>query len=216
MNVFFEIMSGFILNLAVALIIIRYVYYPTNRDHNYIFTYITFNVLIYFVSGLLRDVQLSVGFGFGLLAVFSTLRFRTRAVPIKHMTYLFIFVTIPFMNTLFMATRITYPELILVNLVVIGILYGAERRWGFQSEGSKQIRYERIELIKPEHYQLLLNDLRERTGLDIKRCVIDEVNFMTDTALLTVYYDEPYEAVISHNVAQREDTLETIEVTQLD
>ena len=200
MNVLYDLMSGFALNFATAFIIIRLIYYPANRKQEYIFTFFSFNTLIYFVSGLLRDVQLSVGFGFGLLAVFSMLRYRTRAIPIKDMTYIFICITIPFMNTLFMATRITFPELILINMLIVFVIYALEKKWGLYYTANKQVTYEKIELIKPEHYPLLLEDLRQRTGLDIKYCKIDQINFLRDTAEITIYYNEPEEIYASIKV----------------
>jgi hypothetical protein len=191
MNVLFELMTGFALNFTVGFIIIRFIYYTSNpKQQIYIFTFFAFNILIYFVSALLRDVQLSIGFGFGLLAVFSTLRYRTRRIPIKEMTYLFISMTVPFMNTLFMATRINYTELILINLMIITLLYIIAKRCGVQYEVKIVIRYEKIELIKPEHYQQLLEDLQQRTGLNIKRVEVGGVDFLRDTAQLTIYCDE--------------------------
>jgi len=187
-----EILPGFALNLVVVTIIIGFIYYPATRSRQeYIFTFFSFSVLIYFVSLLLREVQLTIGFGFGLLAVFSTLRYRTIRIPIREMTYLFICITIPFMNTLFMATRITFPELLIVNGLIVAVIFFVEKRWGVHYEGEKVILYEKIELIKPEHYQLLLEDLRKRTGLDVKRCDIQQIDFLRDTAELLIYYDEP-------------------------
>ncbi|MCB0129619.1 MAG: DUF4956 domain-containing protein, partial [Caldilineaceae bacterium] len=73
MSVLLELLPGLALNLVAATIIIGFIYYPTHRSkQDYVFTFFTFNILIYFVSTLLRDVQLTIGFGFGLLAVFST------------------------------------------------------------------------------------------------------------------------------------------------
>jgi hypothetical protein len=51
------------------------------------------------------------------------------------------------------------------------------------------VLYEKIDLIRPENYELLLTDLRERTGLPIKRAVVNEINFMRDVARITIYYD---------------------------
>ncbi|MCB0087525.1 MAG: DUF4956 domain-containing protein, partial [Caldilineaceae bacterium] len=125
-----EILPGLALTLIVEIIIVGLIYYPSSPSRReYIFTFFVFNLLIYFVSGLLRDVQLTLGFGFGLLAVFSTLRYRTEQVPVREMTYLFISITIPFMNTLFMATRMTFPELITVNAIIVAAVLVLEQKW---------------------------------------------------------------------------------------
>lgn len=192
MSVLNEILPGFGLNLVIAIIIIGFIYYPSNHaKKEYVFTFFSFNILIYFVSGLLRDVQLTIGFGFGLLAVFSTLRYRTERIPIKEMTYLFICITIPFVNTLFMATRITFNELIIINAVVVVVIFLAEKSWGIPYYSTKRVLYERIEMIKPEHYDQMLEDLSLRTGLEIIQFEINEIDFLRDTAELTIYYRNP-------------------------
>jgi hypothetical protein len=66
-----------------------------------------------------------------------------------------------------------------------------EREWGFHFESSKRLTYEVIELVKPENHDRLLEDLRRRTGLPIKRVEVGRLDFLRDTAQLRVYYDEP-------------------------
>ena len=45
-----------------------------------------------------------------------------------------------------------------------------------------------IELIKPENHQQLLDDLCDRTGLNIHRFEIGRVDFMRDTARIRIFY----------------------------
>ncbi|MCB0138631.1 MAG: DUF4956 domain-containing protein [Caldilineaceae bacterium] len=187
-----EILPGLALTLIVEIIIVGLIYYPSSPSRReYIFTFFVFNLLIYFVSGLLRDVQLTLGFGFGLLAVFSTLRYRTEQVPVREMTYLFISITIPFMNTLFMATRMTFPELITVNAIIVAAVLVLEQKWLIPTLENRLIRYEKIELVTPRNHAAMLSDLRTRTGLDIKRFDIQEIDFLRDTALIIIYYTAP-------------------------
>lgn len=191
MSALAELLPGFALNLVVATIVIGFIYYPAHRSkQDYVFTFFIFNILIYFVSILLRDVQLTIGFGFGLLAVFSTLRYRTEQIAVREMTYLFICITLPFMNALFMATRITFAELAVVNALIILFILVLERGWGVNYEGNKVIVYERIELVRPENYELMLEDLRQRTGLEIIRFDVGDIDFLRDTARVTIYYDK--------------------------
>lgn len=192
MTVLNELLPGFALNLIVMIIIVGFIYYPSNQARReYVFTFLAFSTLMYFISGLLRDVQLTLGFGFGLLAVFSVLRYRTEAIPIKEMMYIFISITVPFMNTLFLATRITFPELAIVNGILIASFFFAERSFGVPFLASKRVVYEKIDMIKPENHQKLIQDLRTRTGLDVQSYEISEINFLRDTADIIIYYDEP-------------------------
>jgi hypothetical protein len=59
-----------------------------------------------------------------------------------------------------------------------------------KKESSKIIQYEHIEMIKPENYTRLLNDLQTRTGLNIHRVAIGKIDFIRDMALITIYYSE--------------------------
>lgn len=183
-------LPGFLLNLAVGFIVIGFIYYPGRRSkREFVFTFFVFNILIFFVSGLLRDVQLTIGFGFGLLAVFSTLRYRTVNLPLRETTFLFASITMPFVNQLFMATGISFNELILINVFIVVALFVLDRGWGVNYEEERTVLYEKIDLIRPENHAQLLEDLRERTGLKIKRCEVQEINFMRDVARITIYYD---------------------------
>jgi hypothetical protein len=188
MNSLIELGVSFALNLAMVFIIVRFIYYPQQRDKDYVFTFVAFNTIIFFVMGLLNSTELSVGVGFGLFAIFSILRYRTDTVPIREMTYLFVLIALAVVNSLLIRGQ-AYGQFAAVNISVIAILYVLERGWGFHFETRKVITYERIELIRPENEALLLADLRERTGLPIERVEIGELNFLRDSAEITVYYD---------------------------
>ena len=51
--------------------------------------------------------------------------------------------------------------------------------------------YEKIELIRPDRREELVADLEARSGVKVKQIIIGKVNFMRDTAQLTIYYDDP-------------------------
>jgi hypothetical protein len=180
---------GFAVNLLVALVVVRLIYYPTSPNKNYVFTYLAFNTVIYFVMSFLTSAELSLGVGFGLFAIFSVLRYRTSTMSTREMTYLFVVIALPVMNSLVMRENV-WGILLAVNAVVVAVLFVLEREWGFHYESSQSIRYDRIELITPQNQALLLEDLRLRTGLPIKRVAIGRLNFLNDTAELWVFYDE--------------------------
>jgi hypothetical protein len=185
-----DMLPGFLLNLVVGFVLIGFIYYPGRRSKpEFVFTFFIFNILIFFISGLLRDVQLTLGFGFGLLAVFTVLRFRSELLPIRESTFLFVSISLPFVNQLFLSTRITLLELALINVFILVATYVLDRGWGVSYEEERQVLYEKIDLIRPENYDQLLADLRERTGLEIKRAIVNEINFMRDVARITIYYD---------------------------
>jgi hypothetical protein len=69
-------------------------------------------------------------------------------------------------------------------------VYGLEKLWLLKHESSKQITYEKIDMIHPEKRAELIKDLEERTGLKINRIDIGRIDFLRDTARLIVYYYE--------------------------
>lgn len=185
-----ELLTGFAFNLLVAVAIVRGIYYPTKPDKSTVFTFLAFNTIIYFVMSLLTSIELSVGAGFGLFAIFSVLRYRTSTIPARDMTYLFILIGLPVVNAALIGSA-DWATLLSANGAVVAVLYALEQGWGFRYQQSKRITYERIELIKPEHEALLLADLRERTGLAIARVEVGRLDFLRDSAELKIYYAAP-------------------------
>lgn len=190
MDNFAEFLISFLFNLSVALVIVRLIYYPQKHNKRYVFTFLAFNTIIYFVLSFMTSIELSIGVGFGMFAIFSILRYRTDPIPIREMTYLFIITALPVMNTAGLNQDI-WLELVIANLAVVVILFILEKEWGFQYESSKKVLYEKIELIKPENRLALIEDLESRTGLKIKRVAVGKVNFLRDTAEIKIYYDDP-------------------------
>ena len=186
----FYFILGAGLNLLVALLVVRFVYFPATQDKTYVFTFLAFNTVIYFVLGLLTSANLSVGVGFGLFAIFSVLRYRTDEMPIREMTYLFILIALPVMNSVMMSES-KVIMLLVANGAILGLLIALEREWGFRFAGSKRVMYDRVDLITPANEARLLADLRERTGLAVERVDVKRIDFLHDAAELVVYYDKP-------------------------
>ncbi len=187
-------LTGFGFNLLVAFIIVRFVYYPSNRDKRYVFTFLAFNTIIFFVVSLMTNLEIGIGVGFGLFAIFSILRYRTDPIPVREMTYMFVIAAMPVMNSAALAGE-AWPQIIAANLAIILILFILEKGWGFRYEATRTITYEKIELIHPRHRAELIDDLTARTGLKIKRINIGKINFLRDTVEIKVFFEEaPFEA----------------------
>lgn len=179
---------GFIINFIVAFILVRWIYLPASPIKSHVFTFMAFNTIIYFIISILTSSQMGIGIGFGLFAIFSLLRYRTDPIPIREMTYLFIIVALPVMDSAAVAEQ-KWVELIISNGAVLLVLFLLEKGWGFRYEISKSILYEKIELIVPERRAELIADLEKRTGLKIKRVNVGKLDFMRDVATLEVFSD---------------------------
>ncbi len=185
-----DLMLGFLFNIVIAIVIVRGIYYPLRHDKNDVFTFLAFNTVIFFVMTFLANAQISVGVGFGLFAIFSVLRYRANAISTRDMTYLFILIALPVMNSVLMSTQ-DWASLAATNGIVLVVLFVLEQGWGFRYEGFKLVKYDRIDMLKPEKHTLLLEDLRRRTGLPLTRFEIGRINLVDDTVNLYVYFDQP-------------------------
>jgi hypothetical protein len=184
---FIELITRFALNIGVCLVIVRVLYYKATKRKDYLFTYILISTTVFLLCFLLESVKLELGFALGLFAVFGIIRYRTTTIPIKEMTYLFIIIGLSVINAL-ANKKVSYAELLFTNLAIVAVVWGLERIWLLKNEISKTIVFEKIDLIKPENYNHLIDDLKERTGLDINRAEVGKINFLRDTAEVKIYY----------------------------
>lgn len=187
---FFEMFIRFSLNMVVILILIRWLYYSTTRRKDYLFTFILIACVIFLLCYLLANVKLQLGFALGLFAIFGIIRYRTNAMPIREMTYLFLVIGISIINSL-ADTKTSVAEVLFTNLIILFFTFGFEKLWLLRHEVSRLINYEKIDLIKPEKHNELIADLQERTGIHkIDRIEIGKIDFLKDTCLITIYYED--------------------------
>jgi hypothetical protein len=198
---FSELIFRFILNTCVVVFMVRYLYYPVARRKDYLFSFLLISILVFLICFLLESVKLQIGFAFGLFAIFGILRYRTNSIPIKEMTYLFILLGISVINAL-VNKKISWAELLFTNAVLVFIVYGLEKLWLLKHESSKNIIYEKVDMIVPEKREELKKDLEARTGLKINRIEIGRIDYLRDTARIIIYY---YEQDSKINMADESD-----------
>ncbi|NSW93631.1 MAG: DUF4956 domain-containing protein [Bacteroidales bacterium] len=185
---FLDLVLRFILNLGVGMILLRWLYYSTAKRKDYLFTYILISSTVFLLCYLLESVKLQIGFALGLFAIFGIIRYRTNAIPIKEMTYLFIVIGISVINALSGKT-IQLANLLFANQAVISTTFLLEKVWLLKHESSKTILYDKINLIKPENHNELIKDLSSRTGIrNINRIELGKIDFFRDLCELTIYY----------------------------
>ena len=175
------------INLVSVFVLIRFIYYPSYKNREYFFTFFILNLVIFLVTFLMNKVEMSMGAAFGLFACFGILRYRTEDISIKDMTYLFLVIA---MGLITAVAKGGWDELILINFIILLITLLLETNILIKKELAKSIQYENIEMIKPENHAKLLEDLKQRTGLDIHRFSITKVDFLRDTASIRIYYHE--------------------------
>ncbi len=173
---------------AIAVCVLLFgIYYPNNnRNREYLFTMLMFNVVIFHIGFLLKSVELSLGAAFGLFAVFGLLRYRTEDIPMKDMTYLFISIAVG----LIVAVTQGDWEPAIVCCVILLPTFLLDSNWILRKQLHKDVRYEQIDMVRPENHEKLKAELRQRTGLDIHFIRVLDIDFVRDTARVRIFYYE--------------------------
>ncbi len=154
-----------------------------NKEHAT--SFILFAVGVFSVTNLLHSVDISMGFAFGLFAVFSMLRYRTESISVREMTYLFMVIAISLLSAVSTAS---FLELGLLHCVFVLFAMLCERLVSRDMLLEQFVQYEKIENITPEKYPELLSDLKKRTGLNVIDVKITQIDFLKDSANLVVRY----------------------------
>jgi hypothetical protein len=176
-----------IIDFVSIILLVGLIYYPKHKNKDFIFNFVLFNVVNFMICSLLGAVKIKIGFAFGLFAMFSIIRYRTIAISIKDMGYFFVCVALGMINSL-ASTEDGYWVLILCNSVILVLTFGLERLDFLKNENSKDIIYDKIDLIKPSLNTELLADLSDRTGLTIHKVDIISIDYLKDVALVKAYY----------------------------
>jgi len=180
-------------NLVVLTVLIRFLYYPKTKRKDYLFTYYLIGTITFFLCFGLKKMDIDTGMGLGLFAIFGIIRYRTDAIEIKEMTYLFLIIGVSVVNSL-ASNQISVMEMMIINLVIIALTYVLENLWLMKHETRKTVIYERIDLITADHYDEMKADLEKRTGITINRFEIGKIDFLTDTAQVRIYYFDEEQA----------------------
>ena len=182
---FYKMTFRFFLNISFLTLIIRWLYYGATKRKDYLFTYYMIGIIVFLLCFTLKKYELDIGMALGLFAIFGIIRYRTDAVPIKEMTYLFVVIGVSVVNSL-ANQKMSYAEILTANILVIIALYTIERLWFTRNVSVKIIQYEKIENIKPENAAILRQDLEARTGLKIENIKIGDIDFLKDAATIII------------------------------
>lgn len=212
LNSFFSIdFSSTLLRFFICLVInwgiIHFLYYRKSHRNDFYFTFMLMTVaiffLVYFMMGMERG-KATMGVGLGLFGIFSIMRYRTDAMPVREMTYLFLIVCLSVVH----AMAEDFGELVVVDLLTVMSIILCEMR--FKVHATKLIQYDRIELIKPEKREELITDLEARTGLTILKVEVGGIDFLKDSAVLRITYDSNETNDVNNQFALRKSQLREV------
>lgn len=176
-----------LINTACMIVLIRFVYYTIYAKRDFYFTFFLLNFIVFLLAYMLEKTKAfnSIGSAFGLLAAFSLLRFRTETITTKDMTYLFIIMTVGLINSIMKGS---YFEIIGLNALIIGTVFLVDGNWLMRNQKTKTIEYNSLANIQPGQHGVLIEELRKRTGLNIKKISIEHIDFGKEKVVIKIYY----------------------------
>jgi hypothetical protein len=198
---FWTIMERFVINLVFLFLLVRLVYYRFSKKRRYVFSYFLMGIVIFIIGSMLpivfNSAMAQLGMAIGLFAIFTILRFRTRNLTIKDMTYIFTVIAISAVNSLewsdFPILGIFIFNLIIIlSAFILEILLAGKtkkpKKAGQDKLSTHPIVYDNMEMLKPQNKEELIRNLAEITSLNVKKIKIKQVDYTNRIAILDIFY----------------------------
>ena len=181
------------LNLLFTFIVVFLIYVRRYGKNEYVFTYVMFNLITFTLCFLLRQVPIELGFALGLFAVFGILRYRTESIQINELTYLFVVIGIGILNAV-VNDKISLGEVLIVNASITGLAAFLV----YSSLGNNNLQlsviYDDLPGLSTKDEATLIADLSNRTGLEIDKIKIVEIDLLRDVAEIQIFYRKNWAA----------------------
>jgi hypothetical protein len=176
-----------IVDLSAVYILAKFIYLKRHHRTDLFLTFFSFNIIVFFISYLLNRVDLSTGAAFGLFAIFSMLRYRTEGISAVDMTYLFLCIAIGLVMAV--STGSFFEHLVLAGFVLLRT-YLLEKGFVAKRRNKMTVLFEKPELAHPDRKKELIEELSLRTGLKIFQVEVGDVDYLKDSVVLQVHYEE--------------------------
>lgn len=185
-----DFLFRFCIQVLTLIALLKYTFFRYNNDRDSLFSFTLFGHGVFIVAGLLHNVDISMGFAFGLFAIFSMLRYRTESISVRNMTYLFLVIVVSLISSV---GPVSLSELLALNAIICLMVWVCETRFLAEHPEVAVITYGCMKKLKPEVRAALIADLRELTGLDVQSVDVLERNYKSKSAKLRIYYPRPQE-----------------------
>lgn len=187
-NDLYKLVVRFFINLVFLALVVGLCYNRHQKSRVFMFNFVLMNVTVFFICFTLKKLDLGLGMALGLFAIFAILRYRTDAIRVKEMTYLFIVIGIAVINSL-ANKKTSYAELMATNCVIIAATYVMESLIRVEKVSKQDIVYDRIDLLKPDKRSELYADIEQRTGLIPTRIKTGKIDFLKPAVNITVHFE---------------------------
>jgi hypothetical protein len=178
----------FILNVASIVLIIKGIYEKNDHHGEHVMSFYVFNVVIFvlcMMMGTIKDEK--AGFAFGLFAILSILRYRTETIPIREMSYMFIAISLGVVNSL-TTKKLSFAEVVLANAIIVVSTYIFDRIYNQKKISHHVVKYDKVENLNENSKDIVVKELSERLGMNVVDIEIVQIDMLTDSAMLKVFY----------------------------
>lgn len=182
-----KLLVRFLINVIVVAIVVFFSFYQHKKNRTYAFTFLMMNVMVFFICFSLKKIDLGLGMALGLFAIFAIIRYRTDAIQVKEMTYLFIVIGVAVINSL-SNKKTSYAELMAVNCIIIGSTFLLERVLANKKMAKQNVNYDKLDLLRPDQRAALLDDLQMRLGMRPDDVKVGRIDLGKGSANLTLYF----------------------------
>ncbi|MCO4745942.1 MAG: DUF4956 domain-containing protein [Proteobacteria bacterium] len=178
----------FLLNLFCMGILVYGIYLPRRRSRDFAFTYMMLNIVTFSLAWLMNRVPMDLGFGLGMFAIFGILRYRTEALRIRDLTYLFVAIGLAVINGL-ESDKVPFEAVLFLDittLLVVGVMEFLDAR---RTGTTVRLIYDRVDLLGPSQREELLADLETRLHRKCEDVEIGTIDLLKETAVVWVTLD---------------------------
>lgn len=176
-----------LVTLLVLFIVIRLIYYRYSRNERRVFSFFQMGIMIFLVCILLKTVEVQLGIALGLFAIFAILRFRSRNLSMRDMTYFFTVIGISVVNA--MATFYNPVRgMIVINSVIILSTFILEVFFNKRVYDTATLIYDRLDLLAPDKIQELLSDISSRSCKKVEKVEIKKIDLIKRNAELEISF----------------------------
>jgi hypothetical protein len=144
-------------------------------------------IMIFLVCMLLKTVEVQLGMALGLFAIFAILRFRSRNLSLREMTYFFTVIGVSVINAMASFYNPVRGMILINSIIIISVLV-LEIFFYRRAFSSATLIYNRLELLGPAKTEELLSDISERTGNKIEKVTIKKIDLIKNVAELEIFF----------------------------
>ena len=171
----------FSFNLLITWVIIHFLYYRRSGRRDYYFTFSLISIAIFFMIFMLGSIKLKIGFALGLFAIFGITVINALAEPDL------------------LGNPYAALELVLPNVITVFMIWLYESNKWLTHYACKYIQYDKIDLVTPQKRDELIADLEQRTGIRPVKVEVGSIDFLRDSAIVKMYYEEEMGRINSVN-----------------